>query len=512
MEEPSPAAPTAALDGEKEAAWSPKLAEKVAATMTRDIIRRGWNVGELLGSEAELATRYGVSRWVMREAISIAEHDGLVEIRRGRHGGLAVAAPALETIGSSIRSFLEVGRISGRHLTDARVLLESLAMSLAAARLDDRRIESLRAASAEAANVELANSVETSYALLRNILDIAGNDALTVLAYALAQVTADIALQRGVQESALRKAGLGMVKFRREQIEAVIAYDAEKATRLVREHLEVAARLMSDGARGKANPKLIDLTRALIVDRRGARPPRRIKRSEEITQTLQAEIVRNNWPADHLVGSEADLMARFGVARSVLREGIRPLERLGIVNMRRGPSSGLRVTRPDPQAIIRSVTLYLNHAKLPQRAIQDILRVLELEAVSGVMTLTQAERDSRATEMEAVLARVSRPTIDRLEKMMSEFYSALARFTPNPVVSLFMRILGESETFKWPPKPSEAILQKTLDGLRARIAALIEAVRAGDENLARRRMMELRRVEVAFGMKLRSPDSLVGGG
>lgn len=509
METPPAAAANPAFSGDKESAWSPKLAEKVAATMTRDIIRRGWNVGELLGSEAELAIRYGVSRWVIREAISIAQADGLVEIRRGRNGGLAVAAPALDAIGSSIRSFLEVGRISGRHLTDARVLLESLAMALAAARLDDRRIERLRAASARAEHVDAGNSVELAYELLREILEAAGNDALTVLAYALSQVTADLALRRGVPEATLRKAAISLVQFRREQIEAIIAYDRDRAGRLVREHLEVAARLTAGAAQGKVNPRLIDLTKVLIAGNGTAQPPRRLKRSEEIAQTLQAEIVANNWPADHLVGSEADLMARFGVSRSVLREGIRPLERLGIVSMRRGPSSGLRVTRPDPQAIIRSVTLYLNHAKLPQRAIQDILRVLELAAVSGAVTLEPAEREARAAAVEAVIARVTKPSVERLERMMNEFYVALAKFTPNPVIALFMRILGETESLQWPPKPSEAVLQKTLEGLRSRIGALLEAVRAGDESLARKRMMELRRVEVAFGMKLRSPDSLV---
>ena len=52
----------------EEETWYPKMAETVAATMTRDIMRRGWKVGEMLGSEAELSKRYKVSRWVMREA------------------------------------------------------------------------------------------------------------------------------------------------------------------------------------------------------------------------------------------------------------------------------------------------------------------------------------------------------------------------------------------------------------------------------------------------------------
>jgi DNA-binding FadR family transcriptional regulator len=492
----------------EEETWSPKMAETVAATMTRDIMRRGWKVGELLGSEAELSKRYKVSRWVMREAISIAEHDGLVEIRRGRNGGIAIAAPALETIGSSIRSFLEVGRVAGRHLTEARALLEGLAMALASSRLDDALIQRLRAASAKGEKVSTDNSLELAYELLREILYAADNEILRVFTYALAQVTADLALRRGVSEASLRKAGVALTRFRRQQIEAIVAADRERMNQLVREHLEVAASLVKAAPRATANPKLIDLTRALITSKGGTEAPRRLKRTEEITQTLQAEVIANNWPADHLLGSEGDLMARFGVSRSVLREGIRPLERLGIVSMRRGPFSGLRVTRPDPQAIIRSVTLYLNHAQVPQRSIHDILRVLELSAIAGAMTLDPAQRESRIAAIETTLAKIQKPTVDRLERLMNEFYVALASLAPNPVVSLFMRILSEVGQFQWPERVTGEVLQKTLDGLKTRIGALLDAIRSGDENLARRRMMELRKLEVAFGLKLRSPDSL----
>src|SRR5688572_15320065 len=106
----------------------PKLAHRIAVGLEKDIIRSGWKVGEVLGSEADLAKRHGVSRWVMREAMSIAERDGLIAIRRGRKGGIFVAAPALEAVGSAIRSYLGVCRVSSDELNETRLVLESLAM------------------------------------------------------------------------------------------------------------------------------------------------------------------------------------------------------------------------------------------------------------------------------------------------------------------------------------------------------------------------------------------------
>lgn len=508
MPSPSRSRPGAAVPAADAERAPPKLAEQVAARIAKEIIRRSWKVGELLGAEAELAKRYGTSRWVMREAISIAEHDGLIEIRRGRNGGIAVAAPALDTIGSSIRGYLNVSRVSGRHLTEARALLESLAMSLAAARLDNARIERLRAAAARAEAADEANSLDLAYGLLHEILAAAGNDALTAFAYALSQCTADMALRRGVPEHALRKAAVTLVGFRRQQIEAIIAYDRDLANRLVREHLEIMARLVGAAPRGTANPLLLDMTRSILYGGDGQRPPRRLKRGEEITLTLQAELVGNNWPEDHTIGSETGLMTRFGVSRSVLREAIRPLERLGVVEMRRGKNSGLKVTRPDPQSIIRSVVLYLNYARVPQQSVQDILRVLELSAVSAAAELAAPERSARVAALSSLVGAL-KPATAPLGPLMRQFYAALAQLTPNLVIELLLRILGGSLVTAWPEDLGEATLARTWQALRERFGALLDALEAGDANLARRRMMELRKLDPAFGTAIKSPEELV---
>src|SRR5690606_14102783 len=89
-----------------------KLCQRVAASIEREVIACGWQVGFWLGTEKELATRHGVSRWTMREAISIAELDGLITVKRGRGGGILVAAPALDAVSSAARPYLLACRIA----------------------------------------------------------------------------------------------------------------------------------------------------------------------------------------------------------------------------------------------------------------------------------------------------------------------------------------------------------------------------------------------------------------
>ena len=70
-----------------------KKAETIADQIVQTIVSQRWEPGELFGSEVELIARYGVSRAVFREAVRLLEHHGLVEMRRGLHGGLFIRQP-----------------------------------------------------------------------------------------------------------------------------------------------------------------------------------------------------------------------------------------------------------------------------------------------------------------------------------------------------------------------------------------------------------------------------------
>src|ERR1700722_20641397 len=72
---------------------SPKLAEKVASDIEREILAAGWPVGAIVGSEKELLDKHGVSRAVLREAIRLLEHHMIATLRSGPGGGLIVTAP-----------------------------------------------------------------------------------------------------------------------------------------------------------------------------------------------------------------------------------------------------------------------------------------------------------------------------------------------------------------------------------------------------------------------------------
>ena len=95
------------MSREPDTAPANKLASKVARGIEADIVRRGWTVGESLGSEQALQQRYGVSRSVLREAVRLVEHQQVAQKRRGPNGGQLICQPDAGPATRAIVIYLE---------------------------------------------------------------------------------------------------------------------------------------------------------------------------------------------------------------------------------------------------------------------------------------------------------------------------------------------------------------------------------------------------------------------
>ncbi|MGK2880479.1 MAG: FadR/GntR family transcriptional regulator [Mycobacterium sp.] len=111
-------------------------AEAVLADLRSAVEEKDLPVGTKLPAEAALATRYGVSRSVIREALRSTNALGLTETRTGR-GTFVVA--------DRIRSEPVFGRYTVQALREARPHIEVPAAGLAALRRTDEQLGRLRA-------------------------------------------------------------------------------------------------------------------------------------------------------------------------------------------------------------------------------------------------------------------------------------------------------------------------------------------------------------------------------
>ena len=120
---------------------SPRFPEQVAAILARQIEDGLYLPGGKLPSELQLGDAFGVSRSVVREALSQLKYEGLLESRQGK--GVIVVGP------SGRRSFRmeEVSQLTQVDLAqfyEMRAIIESEAAALAAHRVNPLHIKRLR--------------------------------------------------------------------------------------------------------------------------------------------------------------------------------------------------------------------------------------------------------------------------------------------------------------------------------------------------------------------------------
>lgn len=117
-----------------------RLSDGIAAALQDDILRM--QVGERLPTEAELSSRFGVSRTVVREATRLLVQRGLVTVKPGR--GMAVAPVDGSVIAEQYGLLLRLSEGSFEQLMELRLVLEVEMAALAAARRTPQDVADMR--------------------------------------------------------------------------------------------------------------------------------------------------------------------------------------------------------------------------------------------------------------------------------------------------------------------------------------------------------------------------------
>ena len=117
------------------------LAQGVVAYISEAIHGGGIGPGEKLPTESEIMRIQGVSRTVVREAISHLQAAGLVETRHGI-GTFVLQPPAASTMGLDPATVVTMRDVLA--ILELRISLETEAAGLAAGRRTERQLQQLR--------------------------------------------------------------------------------------------------------------------------------------------------------------------------------------------------------------------------------------------------------------------------------------------------------------------------------------------------------------------------------
>src|SRR5690606_23733862 len=105
------------------AAAPASLAHEAVLSLEMELLRQGLPVGQSLGALPEVQKRLGLGRPASREAVTMLEARGLLDVRPGPGGGLFVAAPALEDVASLLLMHLALTRETYACIEEFRLLV-----------------------------------------------------------------------------------------------------------------------------------------------------------------------------------------------------------------------------------------------------------------------------------------------------------------------------------------------------------------------------------------------------
>jgi len=111
---------------------SSSLSAQVVAWVRDALFAKKLKSGDFLGTEKDLAARFGASRIVARDALRTLEALGIVEIRMGKGGGARIAQGNPRLFAEALAVQLDLTGVSAAEIMDAQSAIETLGAELAA--------------------------------------------------------------------------------------------------------------------------------------------------------------------------------------------------------------------------------------------------------------------------------------------------------------------------------------------------------------------------------------------
>jgi GntR family transcriptional regulator, transcriptional repressor for pyruvate dehydrogenase complex len=209
------------------------------------------------------------------------------------------------------------------------------------------------------------------------------------------------------------------------------------------------------------------------------RPPRRTSVTDDaITRIRHMILVGELAPGDRLP-PEADLAANLGLSRTSLREAVRALTLLGVIEPRQG--DGSYITGLGPELLLGALALAVDLQG--EEHMPDLVAVRRiLEPAATALAATRATSEELATIRSYIHPELTDEQVNAHVKMDYEFHHAIARASGNPLLAVLLDGLAAPTVRMrvWRGITLPGVLDRTLHEHRA----IADALEARDPELA----------------------------
>jgi GntR family transcriptional repressor for pyruvate dehydrogenase complex len=202
--------------------------------------------------------------------------------------------------------------------------------------------------------------------------------------------------------------------------------------------------------------------------------------TEEAISTIKAMIVSGELKPGDRLPPEKELSERLGVSRNSLREAVKSLEFIRVLDVRRG--DGTFVTSLEPDQLLEAMTFVVDlHRDRSVLEIFEVRRVLEPHAAALAAALIG---DDELDSLAASIAAVDESTdVDRMVAHDLEFHRIISAASGNAYLSSLLDSMSSSTTRAriWRGITQQGSASRTL----SEHAAILRALRERDPDMTR---------------------------
>lgn len=207
-----------------------------------------------------------------------------------------------------------------------------------------------------------------------------------------------------------------------------------------------------------------------------------------LTMNKMLALMRSeNLKAGQPLPSEMALAGRFGVSRTVIREALRSLVALSLVDIGNGRRPRVRVPDGDVLGLIVDHAVLTEHVSIQQ--IYDVRRTIEMRTVElAAVRRTAAEAEQILELVAEMYADYAQP--ERVMEHDIAFHIAIGRASRNPMFDLIVRsfeaVTRQTWRVSWTSRRTEADRMRTVEGHKI----IADAIAAGDPGAAAKAMAD----------------------
>ena len=211
---------------------------------------------------------------------------------------------------------------------------------------------------------------------------------------------------------------------------------------------------------------------------------RRTVRTPRVTEgaidKIRERIVSGAWGPGDRLPKESELAAELGLSRNSLREAVRALSQLRVLEVRQG--DGTYVSSLEPDLLLES-TGFISHLLLGETEIElyEVRRILE--AAAAALAAGRVDIKEKL-ELAQILERMGEAkNVEELVEADVAFHAVVAKAAGNAVLASLLASLA-TRTMRarlWHGREADGALEETRNEHRR----IYEAIVAGDPDLAR---------------------------